>query len=163
MSIAGDLNVPPPSREEVREFMRRYDRGQRDRNVDDELAYYAPRVDYFAHGIVPKTYVRSELLRYHETWPQRKYAMDEEVTLTKRGDNTAATAIVAYQLANPVQTQGRRKSEAHHRAGAAGGLEFRDRGCAGRTGARQEQRRTRSAARPRRQSGAQRSGRTTGA
>lgn len=103
MSIAGDINVPPPSREELREFMRRYLDACETENVADELAYYAPRVDYFAHGIVPKTYVRTQLLAYNEDWPQRTYTMDEEITLTKRGDNTAATARVAYQLANPAK------------------------------------------------------------
>ena len=105
MSIAGDINVPPPSREELHEFMRRYLAACETENVTDELAYYAPRVDYFAHGIVPKTYVRDQLVAYNESWPQRKYTMDEEVTLSKRGDNTAATALVAYQLANPSQSR----------------------------------------------------------
>lgn len=101
MSIAGDINVPPPSREELREFMRRYLAACETESVSDELAFYAPRVDYFAHGIVPKTYVRNQLLAYNDYWPQRKYTMDEEVTMTKRGDNTAATALVAYQLGDP--------------------------------------------------------------
>lgn len=105
MSIAGDINVTPPSREELHEFMRRYLAACETADVSDELAYYAPRVDYFAHGIVPKTYVRDQLLAYNDTWPQRKYTMDEEVTLSKRGDNTAATALVAYQLANPSQNR----------------------------------------------------------
>ena len=105
MSLAGDINVPPPSREELREFMQRYLAACETENVGDELAFYAPRVDYFAHGIVPKTYVRSQLLAYNETWPRRKYTMDEDVTLTKRGDNTAATALVAYRLANPAQNR----------------------------------------------------------
>jgi hypothetical protein len=105
MSIAGDINVPPPSREELHEFMQRYLAACETENVNDELAFYAPRVDYFAHGIVPKTYVRSQLAAYNETWPQRTYTMDEELTLTKRGDNTAATALVAYQLANASQNR----------------------------------------------------------
>ena len=101
MSIAGDINVPPPSREEMHEFMRRYLAACETADVSDELAFYAPRVDYFAHGIVPKTYVRERLLEYNENWPERKYTMDDEITLSKRGDNTAATALVGIQLANP--------------------------------------------------------------
>ena len=103
MSLAGDINVPPPSREELHDFMRRYLAACETESVNDELAFYAPRVDYFAHGIVPKTYVRSQLVAYNDYWPQRKYVMDDEITLTKRGDNTAATALVAYELANPGQ------------------------------------------------------------
>ena len=105
MSIAGDITVPPPSREEMRDFMQRYLHACETENVNDELAYYAPRVDYFAHGIVPKTYVRDRLAEYNQLWPQRKYTMDEDVTLTKRGDNTAATALVAYALSNPAQNR----------------------------------------------------------
>jgi peptidoglycan hydrolase-like protein with peptidoglycan-binding domain len=105
MSIAGDINVPPPSREELHEFMRRYLAACETESVSDELAFYAPRVDYFAHGIVPKTYVRTQLVAYNEYWPQRKYTMDDEITLTKRGDNTAATALVAYEVGNPAQNR----------------------------------------------------------
>ena len=105
MSLAGDINVPPPSREELREFMQRYLAACETENVSDELAFYAPRVDYFAHGIVPKTYVRNQLVAYNETWPRRKYVMDGDVTLSKRGDNTAATALVVYELANPAQNR----------------------------------------------------------
>jgi peptidoglycan hydrolase-like protein with peptidoglycan-binding domain len=105
MSIAGDINVPPPSREELRDFMRRYLDACETENVTDELAYYAPRVDYFAHGIVPKTYIRNQLVAYNEYWPQRKYTMEDEITISKRGDNTAATARVAYQLANPTHNR----------------------------------------------------------
>ena len=105
VSIAGDINVPPPSREELREFMQRYLAACETENVNDELAFYAPRVDYFAHGIVPKTYVRNQLLAYNDYWPQRKYVMDADITLAKRGDNTAATALVAYELGNPAQNR----------------------------------------------------------
>lgn len=103
MSIAGDINMPPPSREELHEFMRRYLAAGETEGVTDDLAFYAPRVDYFAHGIVPKTYVRDRLLSYNEDWPQRKYTLGDEITLSKRGDNTAATALVGIQLANPSQ------------------------------------------------------------
>ena len=105
MSIAGDLNMPPPSREELREFMQRYLDACQTQSVTDELAFYAPRVDYFAHGIVNKTYVRNQLLAYNDYWPQRKYTMSDELTLTKRGDNTAATALVVYELANPAHNR----------------------------------------------------------
>ena len=105
MSIAGYIDMPPPSREELREFMQRYLAACETENVNDELAFYAPRVDYFAHGIVPKTYVRHQLLAYNDYWPQRKYVMDDDITLTKRGDNTAATALVAYELGNPAQNR----------------------------------------------------------
>lgn len=101
MSIAGDINVPPPSREELWDLMRRYLEACETDSVSDELGYLAPRVDYFNHGIVTKTYVRNRLVEYNEHWPQRKYVMPEEITLTKRGDNTAATARLAFELANP--------------------------------------------------------------
>jgi peptidoglycan hydrolase-like protein with peptidoglycan-binding domain len=105
MSIAGDITVPAPSREELRDFMRRYLDAAETENVTDELALYAPRVDYLQHGIVPKTYIRDRLAEYNQLWPQRKYTMDDEITISKRGDNTAATARVAYQLANPAQNR----------------------------------------------------------
>lgn len=106
ISIAGDITVAPPSRDEVREFMRRYLAACETENVRDELVLYAPRVDYFKSGIVPKAHVREKLIEYNELWPQRKYTMDDgEVILTKRGNNTAATARVAYELSNPAQNR----------------------------------------------------------
>ena len=101
MSLAGDINVPPPSREELWELMRRYLEACETESVTDELGYLAPRVDYFDHGIVTKTYVRNRLVEYNEHWPQRKYVMPETITLTKRGDNTAATARLGFELSNP--------------------------------------------------------------
>ena len=105
MSITGDITVPPPSRDEVREFMRRYLAAGETENVTDELVYYAPLVDYFKSGVVPKAHVREKLAEYNELWPQRKYTMDGEVTLTKRGDHTAVTALVAYELSNPAKNR----------------------------------------------------------
>ena len=105
MSIAGDITVPPPSREELDGFMRRYLEASQTETANDDLALYAPRVDYFEHGIVPKTLIRDHLVEYHQLWPQRKYTVEDEITISKRGDNTAATARVAYQLANPAQNR----------------------------------------------------------
>ena len=105
MSIAGDINVRPPSREELHDFARRYFAASETDTVSDELALCAPRVDYFHHGIVPKTYVRDQLLSYIEEWPQRRYTMDDHITLTKRGDNTAVTALVHIELAHPGQNR----------------------------------------------------------
>ena len=71
-SITGNINLAPPSREELHEFMRRYLAALESDDVSDELALCAPHVDYFAHGIVPKTNVGDELIAHDNLWPQRR-------------------------------------------------------------------------------------------
>ena len=113
MSIAGDITVPAPSREELREFMQRYVAASETDDVSDDLALFAPRVDYFNHGIVPKTSVRKALLDYNGKWPQRKYVIDGDITHTKRGDNTAVSALVAYEFRDPAHDR-RADGKANH-------------------------------------------------
>lgn len=96
-------NAPPPSREELRSFIAAYLAACESPSVNDELNYYGPRVEYFDHGIVHKTYIRNELVAYGQQWPERQYKAATNVTIGKRGNQTVARCRVDFELANPGQ------------------------------------------------------------
>ncbi len=92
---AGDV-----AKAEIRNFLRRYFEACQSRNPDDELAFYAERVEYFDHGVVDKPYVRNELAVYDQRWPSRKYVMGDSLRVERKGNNTIATVRVAFEVAN---------------------------------------------------------------
>jgi peptidoglycan hydrolase-like protein with peptidoglycan-binding domain len=92
---AGDV-----SREAIRAFLRRYFDACQSPNPDDELAFYADRVEYFDHGTVEKSYIRNELAVYDQRWPVRKYSLGDSVRVNRVGNNTVARVRVAFNVAN---------------------------------------------------------------
>jgi len=89
------------TKEQIRAFLRRYFDACQSQNPDDELAFYADRVDYFDHGPVDKSYIRNELAVYDQRWPSRKYTLGDSVRVVRTGNNTLAKVRVAFEVANP--------------------------------------------------------------
>ena len=92
---AGDV-----AKAEISNFIRRYFAACQSANPQDELAFYADRVDYFDHGAVDKSYIQNELAVYNQRWPNRKYTIDDSVRVNKGGNNTIAWFRVAFMVAN---------------------------------------------------------------
>jgi hypothetical protein len=92
---AGDV-----AKAEIRNFLRRYFDACQSRNPDDELAFYAERVEYFDHGAVDKPYIRNELAVYDQRWPSRKYTLGDSLRIVRTGNNTIAKIRVAFDVAN---------------------------------------------------------------
>jgi peptidoglycan hydrolase-like protein with peptidoglycan-binding domain len=92
---AGDV-----AKAEIRNFLRRYFDACQSPSPDDELAFYAERVEYFDHGVVDKPYIRNELAVYDQRWPNRKYTLGDSLRVVRTGNNTIATVRVAFDLAN---------------------------------------------------------------
>lgn len=92
---AGDV-----TKEEIRTFLRRYFDACQSPNPDDELTFYADRVEYFDHGAVEKSYIRNELAVYDQRWPSRKYTLGDSVRVNRVGNNTVAKVRVAFNVAN---------------------------------------------------------------
>jgi peptidoglycan hydrolase-like protein with peptidoglycan-binding domain len=92
---AGDV-----TKAEIRSFLRRYFDRCQSPNLDDELAFYADRVEYFDHGAVDKPYIRNELAVYDQRWPSRKYTLGESLRVIRSGNNTIAKIRVAFEVAN---------------------------------------------------------------
>jgi peptidoglycan hydrolase-like protein with peptidoglycan-binding domain len=93
-------NASAASKEEIRTFLRRYFDACASQNPDDELAFYADRVEYYDHGAVEKSYIRNELAVYDQRWPNRKYTLGDSLRVTHTGNNTLARTRVSFQVAN---------------------------------------------------------------
>jgi peptidoglycan hydrolase-like protein with peptidoglycan-binding domain len=92
---AGDV-----TKEEIRTFLRRYFDACESPNPDDELAFYADRIEYFDHGAVEKSYIRNELAVYDQRWPNRQYKLGDSLRVNRIGNNTVAKVRVAFDVAN---------------------------------------------------------------
>ena len=88
------------TKEEIRTFLRRYFDACESPNPDDELAFYADRIEYFDHGAVEKSYIRNELAVYDQRWPNRKYKLGDSLRVNRIGNNTVAKVRVAFNVAN---------------------------------------------------------------
>src|SRR5947209_11378986 len=88
------------SKAEIRDFLRRYFDACESPNPEDELGFYADRVEYFDHGVVDKPYIRNELAVYLQRWPNRKYSLGDSVRIEHKANNTIARIRVAFQVAN---------------------------------------------------------------
>jgi peptidoglycan hydrolase-like protein with peptidoglycan-binding domain len=97
---AGDV-----TKAEIRSFLQRYFDACRSQDPDDELAFYADRVEYFDHGVVEKSYIRNELAVYDQRWPVRKYTLGDSLRVQRAGNSTIANIRVAFEVANPEHTR----------------------------------------------------------
>ncbi len=93
---------------EIRDFLRRYFDACQSPNPDDELGFYADRIQYFDHGVVDKHYIRNELAVYLQRWPSRKYSLGDSLRVQHKANATTAKIRVAFQVANPEQKRSAR-------------------------------------------------------
>jgi putative peptidoglycan binding protein len=94
-------NAGAVAKAEIRNFLRRYFDACQSPSPDDELAFYAERVEYFDHGVVDKPYIRNELAVYDQRWPSRKYTLGGSLRVVRSGNNTIAKIRIAFDVANP--------------------------------------------------------------
>jgi hypothetical protein len=94
-------NAGAVAKAEIRNFLRRYFDACQSPNPDDELAFFAERVEYFDHGVVDKPYIRNELAVYDQRWPKRKYTLGDSLRVVRTGNNTIAKIRVAFDVVNP--------------------------------------------------------------
>src|SRR3954469_20089985 len=87
-------NAAGVTKQEIRNFLRRYFDACQSPNPDDELGFYADRVEYFDHGAVERSYIRNELAVYDQRWPSRKYTLGDSVRVNHTGNNTVAKVRV---------------------------------------------------------------------
>lgn len=98
-------NAGAVGKAEIRNFLRRYFDACQSPSPDDELAFYAERVEYFDHGVVDKPYIRNELAVYDQRWPGRKYTLGDSLRVVRSGNNTIAKIRVAFDVANPERSR----------------------------------------------------------
>lgn len=101
--------APPPTKEQnagtvakadIENFLRRYFDACQSPNPDDELTFYAERVEYYDHGVVDRPYIKNELAVYDQRWPSRKYTFGDSVRVVRSGNNTIARIRVSFEVAN---------------------------------------------------------------
>ncbi|HEX8898563.1 MAG TPA: peptidoglycan-binding domain-containing protein, partial [Chthoniobacterales bacterium] len=95
-----EQNAGAVTKAEIHNFLRRYFDACQSQNPDDELAFYAERVEYFDHGVVDRPYIRNELAVYDQRWPNRKYTLGDSLRVVRTGNNTLATIRVGFDVAN---------------------------------------------------------------
>ncbi|HEX4639952.1 MAG TPA: peptidoglycan-binding protein [Chthoniobacterales bacterium] len=93
-------NAGAVAKAEIHDFLRRYFDACQSRNSDDELAFYAERVEYFDHGVVDRPYIKNELAVYDQRWPARKYTLGDSLRVVRTGNNTVAKIRVSFEVAN---------------------------------------------------------------
>lgn len=93
-------NAGNVTKAEIYNFLRRYFDACQTANPDDEMVFYAEKVEYFDHGIVDRSYIKNELAVYDQRWPNRKYTLGDSLRVNHAGTNTTATIRVNFQVAN---------------------------------------------------------------
>jgi peptidoglycan hydrolase-like protein with peptidoglycan-binding domain len=93
-------NAGDATKAEIRDFLRHYFDACQSPNLDDELAFYADRVEYFDHGAVDRPYIRNELAVYDQRWPSRKYTLGESLRVVRSGNSTIVKIRVAFEVGN---------------------------------------------------------------
>jgi peptidoglycan hydrolase-like protein with peptidoglycan-binding domain len=93
-------NAGNVTKAEIRDFLRRYFDACQSPSPDDELAFFAERVEYFDHGVVDRSYIRNELAVYDQRWPSRTYTIGDSLRIVRTGNNTVARIRVNFQVAN---------------------------------------------------------------
>ena len=90
---------------DIQNFLRRYFDACQSPNPDDELAFYAQKVEYFDHGVVDRPYIKNELAVYDQRWPSRKYTFGDSLRVSHVGNNTIAKIRVNFEVANTEQNR----------------------------------------------------------
>jgi peptidoglycan hydrolase-like protein with peptidoglycan-binding domain len=93
-------NAGNVAKADIHAFLRRYFDACQSPNPDDELGFYAERVNYYDHGSVDRPYIKNELAVYDQRWPTRKYTLGDSLRVVRSGNNTIAKIRVNFQVAN---------------------------------------------------------------
>jgi peptidoglycan hydrolase-like protein with peptidoglycan-binding domain len=93
-------NAGAVSKADIRNFLRRYFDACQSADPNDELSFYAEKVEYFDHGAVDRPYIKNELAVYDQRWPIRKYTLGDSLRVVRFGNSTIAKIRVNFQVAN---------------------------------------------------------------
>jgi hypothetical protein len=76
-------------------------------DVEPELQFYADEVDYYDNGFVSKDFIRNDISRYNQRWPERRYWLEGDVDIL---DVTTDGIEVRFQIRYVVRNQQRESS-----------------------------------------------------
>jgi hypothetical protein len=91
--------------EEIAKFVNGYLKAMRKNDVREELEYYADKVSYYANGTVDRRIIESNLKRYYQRWPSRKYSVDRVVTIQRYPER--GEIVVNFRVKFSLKNRGR--------------------------------------------------------
>jgi hypothetical protein len=66
-------------RKEIEQYVRDYVKAVSGNHLQDELRFYADRVDYLGNGPVDRRVIESSLRKYYGRWPRHTYSTPEKI------------------------------------------------------------------------------------
>lgn len=98
---AGDSSRFVLSRERLRDYVGAFVLAGLDPRVGAELEFFSDRVDYYGEGIVSRAKIRSDLKKYNERWPQRRFSLAGEVDVQPQPDSRLRVSFpLRFELRN---------------------------------------------------------------
>jgi peptidoglycan hydrolase-like protein with peptidoglycan-binding domain len=68
---------------------------------DAEIKFFADSVDYFGAPNIPRQQIQSDLVRYDQKWPHRRFWMDGDIQIQQQGGNAIKLVFpLRYELRN---------------------------------------------------------------
>ncbi len=90
------------SENEVTAFLKQYLADSKSDALDAEIGHYAPQVNYFDHGEKPLDFIREDVARYRERWPEREYDLLGRVEFQPAEEGVVeAVFTVAFEVRGP--------------------------------------------------------------
>lgn len=94
--------VKPIGRDEVLRLVNRCLKANNSKDMDNALACYGNRVEYYDSGLVDRDFIRKDKIIYFSNWERIDFALDSDVTLivTDQQDIRIAKFETAFAVAN---------------------------------------------------------------
>jgi hypothetical protein len=89
--------------DQVRDFVAGFVVVGIDENVEAELQFYAPKASYYDSGVVTKDFIRSDIRRYNQKWPTRRYWLVGDIRVLN--DPQEDPVEVQYRIRYAVKNQ----------------------------------------------------------
>ena len=89
--------------DQVRDFVAGFVVAGIDENVEAELQFYAPKASYYDSGVVNKDFIRSDIRRYNQKWPTRRYWLVGDIRVLN--DPQEDPVEVQYRIKYAVKNQ----------------------------------------------------------
>jgi peptidoglycan hydrolase-like protein with peptidoglycan-binding domain len=74
-SAKPEPDADPKSETEVQRYVENYLKAAEAPQPDEELSFFADRVDYFDSGRVTRDFIRKDQSHYYRRWPQRRFTL----------------------------------------------------------------------------------------
>lgn len=84
--------------EQAKDALRQYLRACETNDLKAELAFYDDQMVYFDHGKVRRDFVRKDVQRYYERWPERRYELLQVHATPRSGGEVDLRFLLSFDL-----------------------------------------------------------------